>query len=119
MVAVESGFIEIVKSMNMRKRADWRVLLDSLIQGRAERERIAAQIGVNAVTLSRWASGEPSPRSKNLRHLVQAVPEQHRAKFHALLEEELPSFSLDELHQEDSRLEIPFQFFNTVLTPRA
>ena len=119
MVPVESGFIEIVKSMNMRKRAEWRVLLDSIIQSRAERERIAAQIGVNAVTLSRWASGETSPRSQNLRHLIQAIPEPHRAKFHALVEEDLPFLALDEMHPEDSRLEIPFQFFNTVLTTRA
>lgn len=103
----------------MRKRADWRVLLDSLIQNRTERERIAAQIGVNAVTLSRWASGETSPRQQNLRHLVQAVPEQHRARLHALLEEDRPSLALDERHREDARLEIPFQFFNTVLTTRA
>jgi transcriptional regulator with XRE-family HTH domain len=103
----------------MRKRADWRVLLDSLIQNRAERERIAAQIGVNAVTLSRWASGETSPRSQNLRHLSQAIPDQHRAEFCSLLEEDLPSLSLDGLPQKDLRPEIPFQFFNTVLATRA
>jgi transcriptional regulator with XRE-family HTH domain len=110
---------EIVNGMDMRKRADWRVLLDSLIQSRAERERIAAQIGVNAVTLSRWASGETSPRPQNLLHLTQALPEQHRTRFRALVEEDLPSLSLDELHQENSILEISFQFFNTVLTTRA
>jgi transcriptional regulator with XRE-family HTH domain len=103
----------------MQKRAAWRELLDSLIRKRAERERIAAQIGVTPVTLTRWASGESFPRSQSLRQLAQALPAQYRAEFQTLLEEDLPSLSFDESAQGDSRPEIPFQFISTVLATRA
>jgi hypothetical protein len=105
--------------MNMRKRVAWRELLDSVIQVRTERERIAAQIGVAPVTLTRWASGETSPRSQNLHHLVQAIPDQHRAAFQASIEEDLPSHSFDEPIRDESELEIPFQLVSRILATRA
>src|SRR5690349_13156154 len=103
----------------MRKRAAWRELLDSVIQVRAERERIAAQIGVAPVTLTRWASGETSPRRQNLYPLVQAVPDQHRTAFQVSIEEDLPSHSFDEPTRDDAELEIPFQLVSRILATRA
>ncbi len=105
--------------MNMRKRVVWRELLDSVIQVRTERERIAAQISVAPVTLTRWASGETSPRLQNLHLLVQAIPDQHRAAFQASIEEDLPSHSFDEPLRDDAELEIPFQLVSRILATRA
>jgi hypothetical protein len=103
----------------MRKRVVWRELLDSVIQVRTERERIAAEIGVAPVTLTRWASGETSPRSQNLHHLVQVIPDQHRAAFQASIEEDLPSHSFDEPIRDNLELEIPFQLVSRILATRA
>src|SRR5579859_1121597 len=86
----------------MRKRAVWRELLDSVIQVRTERERIAAQIGVAPVTLTRWANGDTSPRLQLLNPLVQAIPDRHRAAFQASIEEDFPSHSFDEPILDDS-----------------
>jgi hypothetical protein len=105
--------------MNMRKRAVWRELLDSVIQVRTERERIAAQISVAPVTLTRWASGETSPRLQNLHSLVQAIPDQYRAAFQASIEEDLPSHSFDEPLRDEEEPEIPFQLVSRILTTRA
>lgn len=103
----------------MRKRSVWRELLDSLIQVRSERERLAAQIGVAPVTLTRWASGETSPRLQNLHPLLQAIPDQHRAVFQTSIEEDLPSHSFDEPIRDEEKLEIPFQVVSRVLSTRA
>src|SRR5579859_329844 len=100
--------------MNMRKRAVWRELLDSVIQVRTERERIANQISVAPVTLTRWASGETSPRQQNLHPLVQAIPDQHRATFQASIEDDLPSHSFDEPIRDDAEPEIPFQLVSRI-----
>src|SRR5437764_6051477 len=105
--------------MNMRKRAVWLELLDCLIQVRAERERIAAQVGVAPVTLTRWASGDVSPRLQNLYPLLQAIPDQHRVAFQTSIEEDLPSHSFDEPSRNDSELEIPFQLVSRILAIRA
>jgi transcriptional regulator with XRE-family HTH domain len=104
--------------MNMRKRPVWRELLDSLIQVRNERERIAAETGVAPITLTRWASGETSPRLQNLHPLVQAIPDQHRAAFQTSIEEDLPSHSFEPVPDEE-KMEIPFQLVSRILATRA
>ncbi len=103
----------------MRKRSLWRELLDTLIQVRNERERIAAQVGVAPITLTRWASGETSPRLLNLHPLVQAVPDQYRAAFQMSIEEDLPSHSFDEPILDEEKPEIPFQLVSRILATRA
>jgi transcriptional regulator with XRE-family HTH domain len=103
----------------MRKRANWRELLDSIIQLRSDRERIAAEVGVSSVTLTRWASGDSMPRSQNLRLLLTAIPLDSREQFKALIEQDMPSLSLEQPLSDSSNHEIPFSFINTVMTTRA
>ena len=114
--------------MNMRERVYWRELLDTIIHIRGERERIAKAIGVTTVTLSRWASGESSPRPRYLRPLVLAIPDEHKVAFQASIAQEFPFSHSDELIQEDLidesiqenvRFSLPFQFFNRILATRA
>ena len=91
---------------------DWRELLGNIISDPIERERIANEIGVHSVTLTRWASGETSPRSHNLRQLLRAVPKQYRVPLRALLEHtSIPTnFEIDQ-----SIPEIPYKFIMEVL----
>jgi len=114
--------------MNMRERAYWRELFDAIIHVRGERERIAKAIGVVAVTLSRWASGESSPRPRYLSPLVQAIPDEHRSAFQTSIAQEFPSHHFNEPMQEDlsdepiqdhTRFSIPFQFVSRILATRA
>lgn len=105
--------------MHMRQRAVWRELLDSLIQVHNERERIAERLGVAPITLTRWASGESSPRLRNLHPLVQSIPDQHRASFQTSIEEDLPSHSFDEEIRDGEKPEIPFQLVSRILATRA
>ena len=108
----------MIESTGMRKRAGWRELLDSIIRTRADRDRIAASIGINSVTLTRWASGESTPRPQNLRYLLSAIPVEYRESFQALLEEDQPALSFEEGAVDSTEYEIPFQLINTVLTTR-
>ena len=65
---------------------DWREFLGSIISNASERDRIATEIGVHSVTLSRWVSGESSPRPHNMRQLLRAIPKQQRNQLQSLLE---------------------------------
>jgi hypothetical protein len=107
-----------IESTNMRKRASWRELLDSIIRVRADRDRIAASMGINPVTLTRWASGESTPRMQNLRYLLSAIPAEHREAFQVLLEEDQPVLLFEEGVVDNTETEIPFQLINTILTTR-
>jgi hypothetical protein len=72
----------------MTEPASWRELLNTIISNLGERERIANEIGVRPVTLTRWVSGASVPRPENLRQLVSALPQQYHAQFLALLEQD-------------------------------
>jgi len=65
----------------MQKLSSWRELLESITNNPSERERIATEIGVRPITLTRWASGESTPRPHNLHHLLNALPKQYRNQF--------------------------------------
>ncbi|TMC21409.1 MAG: GAF domain-containing protein [Chloroflexi bacterium] len=109
----------------MRQRTYWRELLDMIIHTYGERKRIARAISVAEVTLSRWASGESSPRQRYFRPLLQAIPGAHRHAFEASMKEEFPSLAVDlpgqdmlvyqESMHEHEKLEIPFAFVNRIL----
>jgi hypothetical protein len=103
----------------MRKRAQWRELLDSLIQTRSDRDRIATEMGINPVTLTRWASGDSTPRSHSLHLLLTALPVDCREQFQALIEQDLPFLSFEQPFSDSFSHEIPFPFINTVMTTRA
>lgn len=103
----------------MRKVSTWRELLDSIISNAADRERIANEAGVRSITLTRWISGESTPRLQNLRQLLKAIPQQHREQFRELIELEvdLPSFS--DAEKDDTPEDIPSKFVDELLDVRA
>jgi hypothetical protein len=96
---------------------EWREFLGSIISNTSERDRIATEIGVHSVTLSRWVSGESSPRPHNMRQLLRAIPKQPRQQLQSLLEQfssDITDFEIDTSEQE-----IPYKFIMDVLDARA
>lgn len=65
----------------------WRELLGNIIQDVFERQRIASELGVNAVTLTRWVHGSSTPRSQHLRRLLAVLPH-HRDQLFELISRE-------------------------------
>jgi hypothetical protein len=96
---------------------DWREFLGSIISNASERDRIATEIGVHSVTLSRWVSGESSPRPHNMRQLLRAIPKQPRLQLQALLEK--VSSDVSDYNIDTSEQEIPYKFIMEVLDARA
>jgi len=99
----------------MQKPRTWRELLGSIIADVQERQRVAKELGVSAVTLFRWVSGESKPRSHNLRRLLAVLP-QHRSQLLPLLEEEFDGFlaGVKEEPQPMSSETIPAEFYRQV-----
>lgn len=96
---------------------DWREFLGSIISNASERDRIASEIGVHSITLSRWVSGESSPRPHNMRQLLRAMPKQQRQQFQSLLEK--VSSDVSDFDIDTSEQEISYKFIMEVLDARA
>jgi hypothetical protein len=97
----------------------WRELLGTIISTPKEKQRIADELGIQPITLHRWAYENNDPRPHNLRRLIDALPPQYRDQFRDLLHAEQ---SLEELPLPahfDTAGEIPTDFYASVLTMRA
>ena len=101
----------------MPEAPSWREVLSKIISSPAERDRIANEIGVRSITLTRWSTGESTPRLQNLRQLLNALPKQQRDQLLEVLEE-LPSDFLVPLIDATSS-EISYKFIMEVLDSRA
>lgn len=101
----------------MQEPPSWRELLSKIITNPTERERIASEVGVRSITLTRWINGESIPRSQNLRQLLHALPKQQRDQLMASLEEELHDLSDPTL--DDTSSEIAYKFIMEVHDTRA
>lgn len=101
----------------MQETHTWRTLLGSIIQDGHERQRIANELNMNPMTLTRWAIGETKPRVQNLQQLLRAVPVKNRETMIELLALEFPGFAhlAKDPADEDSRQEIPSAFYTGVL----
>ena len=104
----------------MQEATSWRELLGSIIQDPQERRRLATELGINPVTLTRWVNNESSPRSQSIQRLLNALP-QHRK---ALLDQLLDEFGglideADDSSTEDLLYKIPNEFYFRVLRTRA
>ena len=104
----------------MQEATTWRELLGSIIQDPQERRRLANELGINPVTLTRWVNNESTPRSQSIQRLLNALP-QHRK---ALLDQLIDEFGGHITETEDSSTEdllykIPSEFYIRVLRTRA
>ncbi len=92
----------------------WRTLLGKIVSDPHERARIARMIGINNVTLTRWATNKSNPRIESLHRLVQALPS-YRTQLTELIPEEFPEFLTEEATIEEVAQEIPSVFYERVL----
>lgn len=84
----------------MQKPQTWRELLGKLIESHQERQRIAEELNVSSVTLTRWVKHESNPRLPYLRNLLIVLPK-HRQELQRLIEQEFPDFIV---HEHESNL---------------
>ncbi len=100
--------------MGVQDSQKWRELLAKIIKDSHEKQRVANELGVSVITLTRWVSGESTPRPHNLRLLLKALPEHRKALLETFPEE--ISLSVDEkVEGEDTGQEIPSVFYARVL----
>ena len=97
----------------------WRELLGKIISNPKEKQRIADELGVQPITLQRWADENNDPRPHNLRRLTDALPPQYRELFRDLLHAEQSFEELPFASSLDIAAEIPSEFYASVLTIRA
>lgn len=95
----------------MQEQPTWRDVLGSVIQDPQERRRIAHELGINPVTLTRWVNKEANPRPQSLQRLLKALP-QHRKVLLELVVNEFEGFTTE---AEDLLRKIPSEFYNRVL----
>lgn len=75
----------------MQEPRTWREFLATVIRDTKEKQRIASEMGVDPITLTRWAMKESSPRPRSLlNRLVNALP-LHREQLSELIREEFPN----------------------------
>jgi transcriptional regulator with XRE-family HTH domain len=101
-----------------KQPATWRSLLKSIISDPHERQRLAEELGIKPITLSRWTNDESDPRPQNLRHLLTALPQQ-REQMLELIREEHGFEEFTNAGFDDSAIDIPSAFYNRVFAARA
>src|SRR5258708_10193149 len=103
----------------MDETQGWRELLRTILSDPQVKQRVANELSLNPMTLTRWSTGESTPRRQNLHQLIMALP-QYRDSFIALIERDFPGFSA--VHQEAGEgksATIPSEFYIRVLQTRA
>jgi hypothetical protein len=104
----------------MQEEKTWRELLGSIIQDPQERRRLANELNINPVTLTRWVNNESSPRPQSIQRLLNAIP-QHRKALHDQLLDEFGGLIAESENaiSEDLQYKIPSEFYMRVLRTRA
>jgi transcriptional regulator with XRE-family HTH domain len=104
----------------MQEETTWRELLGSIIQDPQERRRLANELNINSVTLTRWVNNESSPRPQSIQRLLNALP-QHRKALHDQLLDEFGNLLVEpeDALTGDLQLKIPSEFYMRVLRTRA
>lgn len=99
----------------MYETQQWRELLGSILHDPKEKQRIAHELRLNPITISRWISGEATPRPYNLQLLLKTLP-----RYRASLLEVMPAAWKSTLNSappaDESLEEISSSFFIRVLT---
>jgi hypothetical protein len=101
----------------MAEQQSWRTLLREVIATPGERDRLAAELTLNPMTLVRWVNGETEPRPRNLLLLRKYLPQQYRPQFEQLVKAEYPELVFSS--EDASVVESGVEFFRSVLEARA
>jgi hypothetical protein len=100
--------------MSMKEPETWRELLGQVTSDPQEKQRIADVVGVNPITLMRWATNKSNPRLDNLRPLLSALP-QYRQQLTRLIAVEYPHVLNAVPAFTEIAPEIPSAFYARVL----
>jgi len=103
--------------MNIQQNSSWQAVLQKIIQPTRERQRLASALGVNTITLTRWARQDSHPQRSYLAMLVKVVQPHQRAELLNALLAAYPDMQ-DKLLEETAEA-IPSAFFRYVLQERA
>jgi hypothetical protein len=103
--------------MNIQQNSSWQAVLQKIIQPTRERQRLASALGVNTITLTRWARQDSHPQRSYLAMLVKVVQPHQRAELLNALLAAYPDMQ-DKLLEETAEA-IPSTFFRYVLQERA
>jgi hypothetical protein len=95
----------------------WRDLLGKVASRPGERQRIAAALRINSITITRWVTGASKPRLETLRALPHVLP-QHYEQMITLLKLEYPDLFTNETIV-DMDVSIPPDFYRQVLNSYA
>ena len=64
----------------MTEAQSWNEVLAGIIRMPEEKRRLAEALGVNQITLTRWALGAALPRAQHRRRLLDLVPPEYRER---------------------------------------
>ncbi len=98
----------------MKEPETWRELLGQVTSDHQEKQRIADVVGVNPITLMRWATNKSNPRLDNLRPLLSALP-RYRQQLARLIAVEYPHVLNAPPAVTEIAPEIPSAFYARVL----
>ena len=104
----------ICEVKGLQDSQSWRELLGKIIKDPQEKLRIANELEISNVTLSRWVSGESNPRPHNLRLLLNILPEYRKVLLELLPEDVRKTFQ-EAPEMDESDHEIPSAFYARVL----
>ena len=99
----------------------WRMQLGEMIRELSVRERLAERIGVNPITLMRWAADTSSPRLQEIQRLLRALPDQEsfrQSMLRELLGADLAGTEISsppDLREEPREMRIPWNFYRETL----
>src|SRR5258708_8305536 len=91
---------------------NWRELLADITSTPRERQRLAHELGVSPITITRWIDRQADPRPQNLRHLLDIFHEYHDLR-HESIEEEIPNIA-DIETADNVVIDIPSAFYARV-----
>ena len=91
---------------------NWRELLADITSTPRERQRLAHELGVSPITITRWIDRQADPRPQNLRHLLDIFPE-YRDFLLESIEEEIPNIA-DIETADNVAIDIPSAFYARV-----
>ena len=108
----------IFRQAVMQQDRTWRDLLTEIIHSTREKQRIANALGVNHITLSRWANNQSRPRPQHHKKLLDAIPAEHKQEFIELFTAEFPVRYEDSTAEqgEEAVDEIPSAFYGRVFS---
>ena len=96
----------------------WRQLLGEIIADVQERKRLAALLGINPASLTRWVHNDIHPRPQYLQGLIKVVASQYRVQLSQLIAQDFPDLVGvgEAIESDDATGKIPGDFYESVLT---